>query len=351
MLWIDKHCPRNLSDFSSHKDVNELLLKLVSKSHGELPHFLFYGPSGSGKKSRMLATLRDVFGTRVDKIKTDVLTYKDSNEVIVCQSEAHIQIPCPELGTRDRYIVQDVIRNLSSAPSASNYFSKGPSYRVFLLEDADTLTQEAQAALRRTMETCVKNARMFLHVRQLSRIMPPLRSRCLCVRVRSHTNAEIVDILRGICNAEDITPSQASDSMLMNIAESSNRNLRRSILTLEAVAMGGFTLETKNFMMPWEKNINQIVQSVLSNQTPSTLSAVRSQIYDLLVCCIPGDIILETMVNLLLRRIKPSLVPLVVHLAAHFSHTMKMGSKDIWHIEAFLAQTMSLLAKNKSSKS
>lgn len=67
--------------------------------------------------------------------------------------------------------------------------------------------------------------------------------------------------------------------------------------------MGGFTLETKNFMMPWEKNVTQIVQSVLSSQTPSTyetifriffrLSAVRPQIYDLLVCCIPGDLILE----------------------------------------------------------
>ncbi|EAN34300.2 Replication factor C domain protein [Theileria parva strain Muguga] len=350
MLWIDKHCPKNLNDFTSHKDLSELLLKIVNKSHGELPHFLFYGPSGSGKKCRILATLRSVFGNKVDKLKTDVLSYKDTSEVVVIQSEAHIQIPCQELGSRDRYIVQDVIRSLSSAPSASNFFSKGPSYRAFLFEDADTLSQEAQAALRRTMETCIKNARMFLHVRQLSRIMAPLRSRCLCIRVRSHTNDEIVGILRNICNSEDITPSQASDQMLRNIAESSKRNLRRSILILETIAMGGFTLETKNFMMPWEKNVTQIVQSVLSSQTPSTLSAVRPQIYDLLVCCIPGDLILETIVDQLVTKVKPSLVPTVFHLAAHFSHTMKLGSKDIWHIEAFLAQTMSLIAKTKSSK-
>ncbi|EKX74365.1 replication factor C subunit 5, putative [Theileria equi strain WA] len=350
MLWIDKHCPKHLHELTSHKDVNELLIKLVNKSHGELPHFLFYGPSGAGKKTRILATLRSVFGAKVDKVKTDVLSYKDSNEIIVCQSESHIQIPCPELGTRDRVIIQDVIRNLSSAPSASNYFTKGPSYRVFLFEDADSLSHEAQAALRRTMETYIKNARMFLHVRQLSRIMPPLRSRCLCIRIRSHTPQEILDILREICNAENITPGQASDSMLLNIAESSNRNLRRSILMLEAVAMGGFTLETKNFMMPWERNIKQIVDSALSSQTPSTLSSLRPQIYELLVCCIPGEIILETIVNQLIKRVKPVLVPNIIHLAAHFSHTMKLGSKDIWHIEAFIAQTMSLVARRQPKK-
>lgn len=68
MLWIDKHCPKNLNDFTSHKDLSELLLKIVNKSHGELPHFLFYGPSGSGKKCRILATLRSVFGNKVDKV-------------------------------------------------------------------------------------------------------------------------------------------------------------------------------------------------------------------------------------------------------------------------------------------
>lgn len=68
MLWIDKHCPKNLLDFKSHKEVNELLIKLVDKSHGELPHLLFYGPSGGGKRSRILATLREVFGDRVDRV-------------------------------------------------------------------------------------------------------------------------------------------------------------------------------------------------------------------------------------------------------------------------------------------
>ncbi|KAK2194573.1 P-loop containing nucleoside triphosphate hydrolase [Babesia duncani] len=171
MLWIDKHCPKHLHELRCHKEVNDLLINLVNKSHEELPHLLFYGPSGAGKRVRILATLRAVFGDRVDKVKPDVISNKDSNsEILVSQSDSHIQIPCPELGSRDRVIVQDIIRNLCSAPSGATYFTKGPCYRVFLFEDAEALTHAAQAALRRTMETYIKNARMFLHVRQLSRV-------------------------------------------------------------------------------------------------------------------------------------------------------------------------------------
>lgn len=344
MLWIDKHCPKQLDELKSHHDVNQLLKKLVEKSHGELPHLLFYGPSGAGKKTRILATLRAVFGASIDKIKTEVISNVDTNsDVVVCQSDHHIQVPCPELGTKDRVIIQDVIRNLCASPSATNYFMKGPSYRVFLLEDADALSLSAQAALRRTMETYIKNARMFLHVKQLSRIIHPLRSRCLCIRLGSHTVEEIVSILRGICDAENISPGQASDTMLKNIAESSNRNVRRAILTLETVAMSGFTMDTRDFLMPWERNVRKIVGTVMDNQTPSTIGSLRPQVYELLVCCIPGEVVLESIVAQMLKRVKPDIAPKIINLAAHFSHTMKLGSRDIWHIEAFLAHSMSLI--------
>ncbi|GIX65397.1 transcriptional regulatory protein, putative [Babesia caballi] len=163
MLWIDKHCPKQLHELRSHRDVNELLKKLVEKSHGELPHLLFYGPSGAGKKTRILATLRAVFGSAIDKVrawlldadtrlqvKTEVISNPDtSSEVVVCQSDHHIQIPCTELGNKDRVIVQDVIRNLSASPSASNYFMKGPSYRGGAAsDDGDVHSKRAHVPAR-----------------------------------------------------------------------------------------------------------------------------------------------------------------------------------------------------------
>ncbi|ORM39655.1 Replication factor C subunit 3 [Babesia sp. Xinjiang] len=339
---------QSLEDLSSHGSVTDLLKKLVSKSHGELPHLLFYGPSGSGKKTRILATLRAVFGSSIDRVKTEVISNVDtSNEVIVCQSDHHIQIPCPELGNRDRVIVQDIIRNLSASPTASNYFMKGPTYRVFVFEAAESLSLAAQAALRRTMETYIKNARMILHVEQLSRVILPLRSRCLCIRVGSHSIAEIVDVLRMICNEEHITSKQASDDFLREIALSSGRNLRRAILTLETIAMSGFVSSPVNFLMPWERNVAKIVKSVMDNQSPSAISMLRPQVYELLVCCIPGEVVLETIVDHLSKRVNPDLIPSIVHVAAHFSHTMKQGSRDIWHIEACMVHIMSLLASSK----
>nr|BAN64696.1 replication factor C 38 kDa subunit [Babesia bovis] len=224
---------------------------------------------------------------------------------------------------------------------------KGPSFRVFLFEDADALSLPARAALRRTMETYIKNARMILHVNQLSRIMLPLRSRCLCIRVGSHTIDEITTILRSICKIENVASAQSSDEVLRRIATSSGRNLRRAILTLETMTMGGYPGNTVDFLLPWERNVQQIVKYLMSNQSPSAVGGIRPQVYELLVCCIPGEIILRSIVEQLSRRVKPDLIPRIMHIAAHFPHTMKQGSRDIWHIEACVVQFMALVANCK----
>ena len=73
-LWVDKQRPRTLAALDYGKEQAAQLAKLAAS--GELPHMLFYGPSGAGKKTRILALLRDIFGSGVERVKLEHRSFK-----------------------------------------------------------------------------------------------------------------------------------------------------------------------------------------------------------------------------------------------------------------------------------
>ena len=94
MLWVDKYRPKTLDQVMVHTDIAHNLKKLVCYtlsnqpflSHSffsfdfdflcglskvteqDSPHLLFYGPSGSGKKTLIRARLRQMFGPGAEKV-------------------------------------------------------------------------------------------------------------------------------------------------------------------------------------------------------------------------------------------------------------------------------------------
>lgn len=74
MLWVDRYRPTSLDKLDYHKDQAGQLRELAKS--GELPHLLLYGPSGAGKKTRVMALLREVFGPGVEKVKLEHRGFK-----------------------------------------------------------------------------------------------------------------------------------------------------------------------------------------------------------------------------------------------------------------------------------
>lgn len=197
MLWVDKHRPTRLTSLTTSPSLTNRLTSLAS-SPATLPHLLFYGPPGSGKKTRISTLINTLFGREL-KLRLDKRVFTTptgrSVEINLITSNYHVEM-CPgDCGLNDRYVVQDVIKEMASSKniaafnrdnnnkSSEHVDGQRPTYKVVVLLEVDKLTRPAQAALRRTMEKYSGSCRLILCCNNPSRVIDPVRSRCLGIRV------------------------------------------------------------------------------------------------------------------------------------------------------------------------
>jgi replication factor C subunit 3/5 len=102
-----------------------------------------------------------------------------------------------------------------------------------VINEADNLTRDAQSALRRTMEKYSPNLRLIMVANSSTKILAPIRSRCLLVRVAAPTQEDMVSVLKNVVQVEKL--GNVAPGVLEQIATESKRNLRRAVLMLEAV--------------------------------------------------------------------------------------------------------------------
>lgn len=355
MLWVDKYRPKTLDEAELLPEPTNALRTLAGTN--DMPHLLVYGPPGGGKRTRVMGLLAQQFGPTVYNVKLDhkavQVTESKSIEIATLSSPHHIDINPSDAGNYDRVIVMQMIREIASTVPlvTSNALGKGgaaqagpsrPPFKVIVMNEVDKLSRGAQQALRRTMEKYVATCRLILICSSASRLIQPLRSRCLAVRVPLHSEASIASVARSICNAEHVSPPP-SDAFCTSLFVRSEGNLRRAILMLEAAKMNRADLAGSGDDIPmpdWKFYVTEIASNITTEQTPRMLYEVRGKFYELLAQCIPGDMILRELVLTLLALAPPAARREILAAAALFDVNMKMGSKPIMHLEAFTAAAM-----------
>lgn len=193
-----------------------------------------YGPSGAGKKTRIVATLKELYGPGVEKIKIDARVFQTTTnrklEFNIVTSVYHLEITPSDVGNYDRVVVQDLLKEVAQTQQVD--LNAKQRFKVVVINEADHLTRDAQAALRRTMEKYSPNLRLILLANSTSNIIAPIRSRTLLVRVAAPTEDEICEVLRTVGKKEgwgEVAP------LNKRIAKESGRNLRKALLMFEAV--------------------------------------------------------------------------------------------------------------------
>ena len=302
---------------------------------------LFYGPSGAGKKTRILATLRALYGPGVEKIKIDARIFTTSSnrklEFNIVASVYHLEITPSDVGNYDRVVVQELLKEIAQTQQVD--LNAKQRFKVVVINEADGLSRDAQAALRRTMEKYSNNVRLILVANSTAGIIAPIRSRTLLVRVAAPTPLQICAALENAGKKEGWKNIPALNG---KIAKESGRNLRRALLMYEAIYAQNPEVTANTPIPPpdWEVLISEIASDCIRERNPNMIMQVRAKLYDLLTHCIPATMIIKVLCLKLVQQVDPVLKAEVVKWAAFYEHRVKQGSKVIFHLEAFVAKFM-----------
>ncbi|KAM5373820.1 hypothetical protein ACJZ2D_006782 [Fusarium nematophilum] len=213
--WVEKYRPKTLSDVTAQDHTVDVLQRTLQSSN--LPHMLFYGPPGTGKTSTVLALAKELYGPEMIKSRVLELNASDERGISIVREKvknfARMQLTNPAPGYKEKYPC--------------------PPFKIIILDEADSMTQDAQSALRRTMETYSKITRFCLICNYVTRIIDPLASRCSKFRFKSLDQGNAKKRLEEIAEKEGVP---LEDGAVETLIKCSEGDLRKAITFLQSAA-------------------------------------------------------------------------------------------------------------------
>ncbi|XP_077450888.1 replication factor C subunit 4 isoform X2 [Stigmatopora argus] len=206
--WVDKYRPKCVDEVTFQEEVIAVLKR--SLQGADLPNLLFYGPPGTGKTSTIFAAAIELYGGKA----------------------------CPP-------------------------------FKIIILDEADSMTAPAQAALRRIIEKESRTTRFCLICNYISRIIEPLTSRCSKFRFKALAHNVQEERLLEICEKEKLKYTKESISALVKVSEG---DLRKAITLLQSAAR-----------LIVDNEITELVVFEISGVVPTQM------INDLLQVCFKGS--------------------------------------------------------------
>lgn len=240
-LWVEKYRPDTLEGYVGNEHILEKVKIYIQNE--DVPHLLLYGQAGTGK-----TTLAKIITNQID---CDLMYINASDENSVDA-------------------VRDKIRGFASSLG----FRK---WKVIILDEADYLTPNAQAALRNLMETFSASTRFILTCNFVEKVIDPIQSRCQTFAITPPSKKDVAKRLNDILTTEGIEFEMSDLAVLVN---SGYPDIRRVLNAAQRQVINGKLVIDKQSTL--EANYTEkVVQELMSNNDAKTkFTNVRQIIAD-----------------------------------------------------------------------
>ena len=179
-LLVEKYRPTVLQDYVGNEQVKETIQKYLDQN--DIQNFIFYGPAGTGK-------------TTLAK-----LIVKNLN----CD---HLYINASDENGIDT--IREKVKGFASAASWNGI-------KVVILDEADFITINGQAALRNVIETFSRSTRFILTCNFIERIIDPIQSRCQVLKIVPPSKSVIAKHLADVMGKESISHDVKEVATIVN---------------------------------------------------------------------------------------------------------------------------------------
>ena len=203
--WTEKYRPKDLDAVAGQTDIVKSLKAFVKMKN--MPNLLFAGPPGVGKTTAALAMATEMFA-------------------------ANLQGNFCELNASDERGI-DVVRGRIKDFARSMSLGDAP-WKLIFLDESDSLTSEAQHALRRTMESTSGVTRFIFSCNYSSRIIEPIQSRCAVFRFAQLQEQDVRKMLVHVAEKEKLKLDEDACQALFYISEG---DMRKALNALQGAAL------------------------------------------------------------------------------------------------------------------
>jgi len=250
-VWVEKYRPRNLDEIIGQQEIVERLKSYVKSK--TMPHLLFAGPAGTGKTTCAIALARELFGEN----------WRASFHELNASDERGIGV------------VRTKIKEYARTAAPNDV-----GFKIIFLDEADALTPDAQAALRRTMEMYSKTCRFILSCNYSSKIIEPIQSRCAVFRFAPLKAEDIKERLKYIVNNEG---KEITEDALEAIVYIASGDMRKAINILQMSAAISDRIDEGVVYKATGLAKREDVESVVKKAISGDFIAARNKLNKLLV--------------------------------------------------------------------
>lgn len=201
LCYTEKYRPLFISDILGNEATIEALDSLES-----LPNMLLYGPPGTGKTTAIRALCRKIYNTK----------------------SVNLNIPnVIELNASDERGIKTIRESVKQFASTT----LDGKLKLVILDEADSMSRDAQNALRRVIEDFSSNCRFCLIANYANKIIPAIQSRCCKFRFGPITksNEKILKRIQEICENEQIDYTDEGLNTLIKVCNGDARKLINDI--------------------------------------------------------------------------------------------------------------------------